>query len=66
MNNMLCSRCKKRIAVVFMTHLDENGKTTSEGLCLQCARELGIKPVDDLMNKMGISGDELDAISDQM
>ncbi|HPD88635.1 MAG TPA: ATP-dependent Clp protease ATP-binding subunit [Oscillospiraceae bacterium] len=63
---MLCSRCKKRIAVVFMTHLDENGKTTSEGLCLQCARELGIKPVDDLMNKMGISGDELDAISDQM
>jgi len=49
-----------------MTHLDENGKTTSEGLCLQCARELGIKPVDDLMNKMGISGDELDAISDQM
>ncbi|MBQ4545635.1 MAG: ATP-dependent Clp protease ATP-binding subunit [Oscillospiraceae bacterium] len=62
---MLCSRCKKRMAVVFVTRM-EGDKTFNEGLCLQCAKELGIKPVEDLMNKMGISGDELDAISEQM
>ncbi|MBQ3531335.1 MAG: ATP-dependent Clp protease ATP-binding subunit [Oscillospiraceae bacterium] len=62
---MLCSRCKKRMAVVFVTRM-EGEKTFNEGLCLQCAKELGIKPVEDLMNKMGISGDELDAISEQM
>ena len=65
MNSMLCSRCKKRMAVVFVTRM-EGDKTYNEGLCLQCAKELGIKPVEDLMNKMGISGDELDAISEQM
>ena len=65
MNSMLCSRCKKRMAVVFVTRM-EGDKTFNEGLCLQCAKELGIKPVEDLMNKMGISGEELDAISDQM
>ena len=65
MNSMLCSRCKKRMAVVFVTRM-EGDKTFNEGLCLQCAKELGIKPVEDLMNKMGISGDELDAISEQM
>ena len=53
------------MAVVFVTRM-EGDKTFNEGLCLQCARELGIKPVEDLMNKMGISGDELDAISEQM
>ncbi len=63
--NMLCSRCKKRIAVVFITRTD-GGEPVNDGLCLQCARELGIKPVDDLMQKMGITGDELDAINDQM
>ena len=53
------------MAVVFVTRM-EGDKTYNEGLCLQCAKELGIKPVEDLMNKMGISGDELDAISEQM
>ncbi len=53
------------MAVVFVTRM-EGDKTFNEGLCLQCAKELGIKPVEDLMNKMGISGDELDAISEQM
>ena len=53
------------MAVVFVTRM-EGEKTFNEGLCLQCAKELGIKPVEDLMNKMGISGDELDAISEQM
>ena len=53
------------MAVVFVTRM-EGDKTYNEGLCLQCAKELGIKPVEDLMNKMGISGEELDAISEQM
>lgn len=58
-NNMLCSRCKKRLAVIYMTRM-ENGQTVSEGLCLKCAKELGLKPVDDLMNKMGLSEEDLD------
>ena len=64
-NNMLCTRCKKRLAVIYMTRL-ENGKTISEGLCLQCAKDLGLKPVDDLMNKMGITEDELENVNNQM
>ena len=48
MKPTLCSRCKKNIAVIFITKI-ENGKTINEGLCLKCARELGIKPVDDIM-----------------
>ena len=64
-NNMLCSRCKKRLAVIYMTRM-ENGQTVSEGLCLPCAKELGLKPVDDLMNKMGLSEEDLDKMSDQM
>ena len=64
-NNMLCSRCKKRLAVIYMTRM-ENGQTISEGLCLKCAKELGRKPVDDLMKKMGLSEDDLDKVSDQM
>jgi len=47
MNSMLCSRCKKRMAVVFVTRM-EGEKTFNEGLCLQCAKELGIKPVGTL------------------
>ena len=64
-NDMLCSRCKKRLAVIYMTRM-ENGQTVSEGLCLPCAKELGLKPVDDLMNKMGLSEEDLDKMSDQM
>ncbi len=63
--NMLCSRCKKRVAVVFMTRM-ENGKTINEGLCLQCARELGIGPVNELMEKMGITDDEIENMNDQL
>ncbi|WP_187116807.1 ATP-dependent Clp protease ATP-binding subunit [Anaerotruncus rubiinfantis] len=63
--DIMCSRCKKRVAVVFMTRLD-GGKTVNEGLCLRCAKELGLKPVSDLMDKMGISDDDLDNMSDQM
>ncbi len=61
----LCSKCKKRIAVVFMQRI-ENGNTISEGLCLKCAKELGIKPVDDILNKMGVSSDDLDRMDEEM
>ena len=63
--NMLCSRCKKRLAVVFMTRLDK-GEPINEGLCLKCAKELGLQSVDELMKKMGISEDELDLMSNQL
>ncbi len=61
----MCTRCKKRFAVVFMTRLDGD-KTINEGLCLKCAKELGLKPVSDLMEKMGISDDDLENMSEQM
>ncbi len=63
--NMMCSRCHKRMSVVYMTRL-ENGETINEGLCLKCARELGLKPVDDIMKKMGITEEDIDAVSDQL
>lgn len=63
--DMMCSRCKKRLAVVFMTRL-EGDKTINEGLCLKCAKEMGLKPVSDLMDKMGITDDDLENMSDQM
>lgn len=62
---IMCSRCQKRVAVVFMTKM-ENGESKQDGLCLKCARELGIKPVDDLMKKMGISEDEIDKLSGEI
>lgn len=61
---MTCTRCKKRPAVVFMTRL-EGDKSINEGLCLVCAKDLGIKPVDDLMKKFGITDEELEAFSEQ-
>lgn len=65
MQTTLCSRCGKNMAVVFITKI-ENGQAKNEGLCLKCARELHIKPVDDMINKMGISDEELDGISNDM
>ena len=53
------------MAVIFVTKI-ENGQTTSEGLCLKCAREMGMKPVDDIMKKMGISDDDLEGIAGEM
>ena len=62
---MLCSRCGKRQAVVFVsTNSSEDASAT--GYCLTCAKELGIKPVEDLINKMGISDDDLENVQDQM
>ncbi len=65
MQPTLCSRCHKNVAVIFVTKI-ENGKTTSEGLCLKCAREMGMKPVDDIMKKMGITDEDLDNLSGEM
>ena len=52
--NMLCSRCKQRVAVVFVSKI-ENGQPVNEGYCLQCARELGIPQVQEMIDKLGIS-----------
>ena len=60
---MLCCRCKKRPAVVFVA---TNAESESQGYCLSCAKELGIKPVTDIIEKMGISEDDLDAVQEQM
>ena len=65
MQASMCSRCGKNPAVVFITKI-ENGQSKSEGLCLKCARELGIKPVNDLLDKMGISDEDLDNLSGEM
>ncbi len=65
MQPTLCSRCHKKPAVIFVTKI-EGSKTTSEGLCLKCARELGLKPVDDIMKKMGINEDEVEQLADEM
>ena len=65
MQPTLCSRCGKNVAVVFITKI-ENGQAKNEGLCLKCARELHIKPVDDIINKMGISDEDLDGLTGEM
>ena len=62
---MICSRCKKRSAVVFITRMEE-GKTINDGLCLFCARELNIKPINDLMDKMGLTDEDLEQMSGQL
>ena len=62
---MICSRCQQNIAVVFINKI-ENGKQTTEGLCLKCARELGIKPLEQMMDQFGLSGEEIDDLTDEM
>ena len=65
MQAKMCSRCGKNVAVVFITKL-EGGVQKNEGLCIKCARELHIKPVDDMIEKMGISDEDLDNLSGEM
>ncbi len=60
-----CVKCKKRPAMVFISKL-EDGKTTNEGLCLFCAQELGIKPVNDMLERMGIGEDEIESVIGSM
>ena len=65
MQPQLCSRCKKNIAVVFITR-QENGQNINEGLCLKCAKNLGLPQVDEMMRRMGITDEDLDNISNEM
>ncbi|MBR5260583.1 MAG: ATP-dependent Clp protease ATP-binding subunit, partial [Oscillospiraceae bacterium] len=65
MEPTVCSRCGKNIAVLFITKI-ENGETKNEGLCLKCARELHIKPVDDVIARLGLSEDDLDSLTHDM
>lgn len=65
MQPKMCSKCKKNIAVVFITKV-ENGVTMNEGFCLKCARSLGIPQIDQAVKQMGFSDDDLDNLSDEM
>ncbi len=65
MQPTLCARCHKNMAVVFITKI-ENNQSRNEGLCLSCARELHIKPVDDIIARMGLSDEDLDNLSGEM
>ncbi|MDD7650917.1 MAG: ATP-dependent Clp protease ATP-binding subunit [Candidatus Faecousia sp.] len=65
MQPKLCVKCKKNVAVVFITRI-ENGATLNEGYCLKCARTLGIPQINDAVNQMGISAEDLDALDDEM
>ena len=65
MQTKMCIKCKKNIAVVFISKI-ENGVTLNEGYCLKCARSLGIPQIDQAVRQMGISEEELDLISDEM
>ena len=65
MQPSLCSRCHKNVAVIFIQKM-EGGTTKSEGLCLKCAKEMGIKPVEDMMQKMGISDEDLEGLTNEM
>ena len=60
-----CARCKKRPAVVFITRMEDN-KTFNEGLCLVCAKELGIKPVDDILKKMGMNDEDIENMAGEV
>ena len=62
---MVCIRCKKRPAIIFIQRM-ENGQMKQEGYCLHCARELHIKPVEDLMKQFGMSEQDMDNMEDRM
>ena len=65
MQPTLCSRCKKNLAVVFIAKM-EGDQTTNEGLCLKCARDLGLPQVDEMIKRMGISDEDLENINNEM
>lgn len=65
MKNVMCSRCNERPAVIFITKV-EGDKSTPEGLCLKCAKELNIAPLQQMIDKMGITDEELELASEQM
>ena len=65
MQPTLCSKCKKNVAVVFISKM-EGDRTVNEGLCLKCAKNLGLPQVDDMMKRMGISDEDLDTLNNEM
>ena len=65
MQPKLCTKCKKNVAVIFITRI-ENGASLNEGYCLKCARSLGIPQIDQAVKQMGISEEDLDLLSDEM
>ena len=65
MQPTICARCGKNVAVIFITKV-ENGQSKNQGLCLKCARELHIKPVDDIIARMGLSDEDLDSLTSDM
>ena len=65
MQPKMCTKCKKNVAVVFITKV-ENGVTMNEGYCLKCARSLGIPQIDQAVQQMGISEEDLEAMNDEM
>ncbi len=65
MQSNLCSRCKKNIAILYITKL-ENGSSTSDGLCLKCAHELGIQPMNDIMKRIGVSEEDIETMAKDM
>ena len=62
---VMCSRCQKRMAVVFITRIEEN-EHKQEGICLKCAKELGIKPVNKKKKKMGLTDDDVERMTEEM
>ena len=65
MQPKLCTKCRKNVAVVFITKM-ENGATLNEGYCLKCARGLGSPQIDQIVGQMGISEEDLDLLTDEM
>ncbi len=63
-NKMICTKCKKRPAVIFVSRVDGD-KTTQEGYCIKCATELNIGPIKQMMQSMGITEDDIEAVSEQ-
>ena len=66
MQPTLCSKCKKNVAVVFISRMNEKGEPTNEGLCLKCAAELKLPQVEDMMKRMGITPEDLEGINTEM
>lgn len=63
---MLCCKCQKNLAVVYISKMDETGKTVNEGYCLTCAKELNLGPINEMMQKMGLNPEEMDGLNREM
>ena len=66
MQPTLCSKCKKNVAVVFISRMNEKGEPVNEGLCLKCAAQLSLPQVEDMMKRMGITPDDLENLNSEM